>query len=85
MKKLSKSVSFVINIAVLILSVISIIGLLYLTKFAFKAKSITILNKSTTCVEDMDNTKLNFSKVTVVLLWLQIILNLVASLWNMTT
>jgi hypothetical protein len=58
----------VVHILSLALSIISVVGLYYLTNFAFNAKP----GNEKTCVSNYSETKLNFSKVTVVVLWLQI-------------
>lgn len=76
------SAKFGVNVLVLVLSVINVIGLVWLTKFAFKGKSNTILNQSVTCVNGIDNTQLMFSKVAVVTLWLQILVSIGLALWT---
>lgn len=76
------AVQFFANILVIVLTVINVIGLVWLTKFAFKGKSNTLLNQSVTCVEGIDNTQLTFSKVAVVTLWLQITVSVALAVWT---
>lgn len=77
---MNKVVLFSTNLVVLTLSIFSIIGLVWLTKFSFNAK-VSSGNNSKACVSDFDSTKLTFSKITVVLLWIQIALVTLSSLW----
>jgi hypothetical protein len=80
----------IISLAMIVLSVFSVIGLVYLTRFSFKAQSQTLevdlpafgLNKSSSvaCVDGITETDLKFCKVTVVLLWIQIVLSFILAL-----
>jgi hypothetical protein len=79
----SNSVNFIINIVYIILSFISLVGLVSLTKFAFNAKSTTVLNNTVTCVDDIDETQLSFCKVTTVVLWTQIVIFTLFSLFTL--
>jgi hypothetical protein len=68
-----KSVATVIMI---IISVLSILGLLWLTEFSFTAKKY---GQGVTVVK-FDTNKLIFCKITVVLLWINIGLTILAQL-----
>jgi len=80
----------IISLAMIVISVFSVIGLVYLTRFSFKAQSQTLevdlpafgLNKSSSvaCVDGITETDLKFCKVTVVLLWIQIVLSFILAL-----
>ena len=80
----------IISLAMIVLSVFSVIGLVYLTRFSFKAQSQTLevdlpafgLNKSSSvaCVDGITETDLKFCRVTVVLLWIQIVLSFILAL-----
>jgi hypothetical protein len=69
---------------------ISVAGLVYLTRFSFKATSQTLtvdlpafnLNKSSSvaCVDSITETDLRFCKLTVVLLWVQLFLSFILAL-----
>ena len=72
MTNVNNVVGLVVGLGMIALSVVSIIGLVYLTRFAFQAKSAKLLNENVSCVDNMSKTKLNFAKVTVVVLWIQI-------------
>jgi hypothetical protein len=80
----------IISLAMIVISVFSVIGLVYLTRFSFKAQSQTLevdlpafgLNKSSSvaCVDGITETDLKFCRVTVVLLWIQIVLSFILAL-----
>lgn len=80
----------IISFAMIVLSIFSVIGLVYLTRFSFKAQSQTLevdlpafgLNKSSSvaCVDGITETDLKFCRVTVVLLWIQIVLSFILAL-----
>lgn len=80
----------IISFAMIVLSIFSVIGLIYLTRFSFKAQSQTLevdlpafgLNKSSSvaCVDGITETDLKFCRVTVVLLWIQIVLSFILAL-----
>lgn len=70
----------VINILLIILSVLSLLGLIFLTQLTFKAKSPV---ENTVLVSDFSDTKLTISKITLVLVWVQLILSLVATIYAM--
>jgi hypothetical protein len=71
---------FIVNIILITLSILSIIGLIYLTQFSFNAK----IHNGEAKVKDMDKNKLIFSKITVSLLWIQIVLVIFSSIWVAT-
>lgn len=79
-----------LNIGMIILSICSIIGLVWLTKFAFDTERPLKdfekigIESNYICVKDMDDTKLNFAKVTVVILWIQIALVVFTTIWRMS-
>lgn len=60
-----------------VLSVLAAYGLVWLTRFAFNAKyAVTSLPEiglegSVACVVDIDGSKLRFAKVAAVILWIQ--------------
>jgi len=70
--------SFIISLLILILGIASIIGLCGLTTIAFTAKTS---NDTTYTVTGFSKTKMGFSKLTVVLLWIQICLSVLGVLW----
>ena len=69
--------NLVINILLIILSVLSLLGLIFLTQLTFKAKTPV---ENTVLVSDFSDTKLTISKITLVLVWIQLILSLVAAM-----
>lgn len=72
--------NLVINILLIILSVLSLLGLIFLTQLTFNAK---IPIENTVLVSDFSDTKLTISKITLVLVWIQLILSLVATIYAM--
>lgn len=70
----------VLNISLFLLSIFCIVGLIYLTQFSFNAK----INTNVACVDDMNQTKLNFAKTAVIVTWTMIILNIVLSIWTVS-
>lgn len=72
--------TFIINILLVLLSIASIIGLYWLTNFAFSAKS-SDGDKSYT-VTNFSKNKMRLAQLTVVLVWLQICLTFVGVLWT---
>ena len=79
MNKLYQTGNFIISIIMLLLSIASIIGLYWLSVFAFTAKKNSD-GKSYT-VSDFDRTKLNLSRFTVILIWIQISVSIISVLW----
>jgi len=79
---LSKTISFALNVASIVLSVISVAGLYYLTKMSFKCTPDETNKK---CTGDLTHNQLLLSKVTTVILWLQIALVLGSAIWRMST
>jgi hypothetical protein len=71
-KSAAISIEIMVTIIELLLSIASIMGLIYLTRFAFKATVKPLPNGNLTCVEGLDQNKMTFAKVTTVLLWIQI-------------
>jgi hypothetical protein len=78
---MNKVVDFTLNILLIILSVVAIVGLYILTQFSFKAK---IDANNNAIVSNVTKNKLTYTKVTVVVLWVQIFFALITSLWNMS-
>jgi hypothetical protein len=66
------SLEIVVTIIELLLSIASIMGLIYLTRFSFKATVKPLPNGNLTCVEGLNQNKLTFAKIATVLLWIQI-------------
>jgi hypothetical protein len=71
----------IISIISMILSILSLFGLIFLTQLAFKAKIAKSLD--TVLVTDFSNNKLTISKITLVLVWIQIILSLIVTIYAM--
>jgi hypothetical protein len=71
--------ALIVNVIELILSVVSIAGIIYLTRFAFKGN----LTNTTVCVSDMTKEKLTMAKVAVVLLWIQIMFGVLSSIFGL--
>ena len=71
----------IINIISIILSILSLFGLIFLTQLAFNAKTNKTLD--TVLVTDFSNNKLNISKITLFLIWTQIILSLIVTIYAM--
>ena len=71
--------SFIISIISIVVALASIIGLIFLTSFTFNAK--TNDNKTYT-IDNFSGTKLTFSKITIVLLWIQICIVFLAVMWS---
>ena len=70
----------IIAIGMLVISILSIIGLYYLTKFSFNANSNKTSNSYVACVNDITNSDLTYCRLTVVLLWINIGLSVLASI-----
>ena len=77
----NSSVGVIIMVGFLILSIISLVGLVYLTRFSFGAKPNPD-DKKQRCVK-MTNGQQNFTKVTVILLWLNIGLSILFALFSL--
>ena len=75
--------SMAVNIIILIISVMSILGLVYLTQFAFHSKLASDTGTATT--EKMNKNKIMYSKFTVVLLWTQIAISVFYSIWMISS
>lgn len=71
----------IINIISIVLSILSLFGLIFLTQLAFNAKTDKTLNA--VLVTDFSNNKLTISKITLVLVWIQLILSLVVTIYAM--
>lgn len=70
---MNSTVSLAVFVMVIILSVVSIIGLVWLSQFSFTAKKCpSDSTGKTMAVSDFDNKKLIFCKITVVLMWVNI-------------
>lgn len=72
--------SFMINIISIVVALASIIGLIFLTNFTFSAKT---KDDKTYTVSNFSGTKLTFSKITIVLLWIQICIVFLAVMWSL--
>ena len=71
----------IISIISIVLSILSLFGLIFLTQLAFNAKTDKTLNA--VIVTDFSNNKLTISQITLVLVWIQLILSLVATIYAM--
>jgi len=80
MSSAHQTVQFIISILLLVLAIASIVGLYWLTTFAFTAKSND--GNNTYTVTGFSQTKLRLSQVTVVLIWLQICISIIGVLWT---
>ena len=72
--------TFVVSLLLVIISILSIIGLYWLTKFSFTSKKDE-KNKDSYTVTNFTATGLTLSRMTVVLTWIQICLTIVGALW----
>jgi len=72
--------NLLINILLIVLPVLSLLGLIFLTQLTFNAKTPV---ENNVLVSDFSNTKLTISKITLVLVWIQLILSLVATIYAM--
>lgn len=61
----------------IVISILSLVGLVYLTQMTFKAK---VNNGQDVTIQDISKTKLTFAKATVVLIWINIILGVLGSI-----
>ena len=80
MPSVQQTGQFIISILFLILSIASIIGLYWLTAFAFTSKSSD--GDTTYTITGFSKTKIRLSQVTVVLIWLQICIAIIGVLWT---
>ena len=71
----------IINITSIVLSILSLFGLIFLTQLAFNAKTDKTLNA--VIVTDFSNNKLTISQITLVLVWIQLILSLIVTIYTM--
>ena len=74
--KIPGVIIFFILAAILVLYIISILGMVFLTKFSFQNTSIN--NKRTV---ELSDTELTFSKITVVIFWISFILTIIFKLY----
>jgi hypothetical protein len=65
----------VVNILIVICSVLSLVGLVFLSQLSFSGEK---MNDDTLIIKNVTNTKLFFSKFTIVLIWLQIFFSFLA-------
>ena len=72
--------TFIISALFLVLSIVSVIGLYWLTSFAFTAKSSD--GDKTYTISGFSKTKIHLARLTVVLIWLQICLAIISVLWT---
>jgi hypothetical protein len=70
----------IINIISIVLSILSLFGLIFLTQLAFNATP-TDKTLDTVFVTNFSNNKLTISKITLVLIWIQLILSLVITIY----
>lgn len=65
-----------------IIAVLSIAGLVYITKFSFHGQEMP---DNKVLVDDVSSTQLKYTRFVVILLWLQIIVSVMSSLhlWDM--
>jgi len=75
------SAKFILNIISLVISILLIVGLIYLTKFSFTAKPTGVKDY---VVTDFTKTEMDFCKITIVLAWIQIALTIIGAIWWMT-
>lgn len=71
----------------LLLSAAGVVGLVFLTKFAFKSQTAQLPHpvegtNSMTCVENFDKNKVRWSKTTVILMWSLIAISMIMSFLN---
>jgi hypothetical protein len=74
---LSPVVHLIVNMFTIILSLICIVGFVWLTMFTFQAK---MTGNGEACFQGVTPMKLNFAKFLLVILWIQIIFSLASSL-----
>jgi len=74
---MNTTILFTINILLLILSVICLIGLVWLTQLTFSAK----IKNNQAIIKNMSDNKLLFAKITVIVIWLQIFMIIISSIF----
>ena len=67
----------IVNIVTICISIFNLVALIYLTKFAFKAK----ITGSGACVDDITASNLKFAKYAMIILWICMILSVVANVF----
>jgi hypothetical protein len=77
---LNLTILLIIGIGMLVLSVLSIIGLVYLTQIVFNAKIVKEGDTSTATITGLNQTKFNIAKVTVILLWVNLTLVVISTI-----
>ncbi len=65
---LRSTIYIVVILGLLVLSILSVVGLVYITQFAFKSKD---MGKDQKCIK-LSSFKMKLARLTVVLLWIQI-------------
>ena len=75
-----RSARLIMNIVYLLITIMGVIGLVWLTKFSFQAR----LDGSVACVDGITEAKLAFTKVAVTLLWIQIVFSVLTAIWAST-
>lgn len=76
------ALSFVLTLLQVLIAVLSILGLVWLTKFSFDAKKTS--DPETYTISGFSNGKLNLCRFTTVLTWVQIALVCVVAIGAMT-
>lgn len=68
----TSGILLILGIISLVISVCSLIGLFYITQMTFDmSPPLSPLNDTLYCSNKMNNTKINFAKFTIVLIWIQ--------------
>lgn len=80
MLNLTLTIKTLITLGISIISILSIIGLYYLTKFSFNAKSVKNSESYVTCVNDISNNNLIYCKLTIIILWINFGINILRSI-----
>lgn len=81
---INRSMNMIVNIIILTLSVLNIIGLIWLTKFSFSAEVVESGGFHVAYAKDISKNKLIFCKISVVSLWVSIALSALSTVWMMS-
>ena len=71
--------SFIMNVALVTLSLLSFAGMIWLTQFSFEAKAD---GSDAYTVKNFSKTKLTLCRITAVLVWIQMALVILGALWS---
>lgn len=74
-------VVLIANIIYFVLLIVILIGFIQITRLSMGAKTTKIGKESISCTENITDSDITYSKITIWFVWVLIALNVFASLW----